>query len=78
MSSVNIEKLKEIVGENNVLHNRADLYVYGSDSSVHEAMPDAIVRPENIEQVQGLMRYANSEKECAGKSSRSRAVSFWI
>ena len=48
MSSVNIEKLKEIVGEDNVLHNRADLYVYGSDSSVHEAMPHAIVRPENI------------------------------
>jgi glycolate oxidase len=62
MSSVNIEKLKEIVGENNVLNNRADLYVYGSDSSVHEAMPDAIVRPENTEQVQALMRYANSEK----------------
>lgn len=62
MSSVNIEKLKEIVGENNVLNNRADLYVYGSDSSVHEALPDAIVRPENTEQVQALMRYANSEK----------------
>ena len=62
MSSVNIEKLKEIVGENNVLNNRADLYVYGSDSSVHVALPDAFVRPENTEQVQALMRYANSEK----------------
>ncbi len=62
MGSLNIEKLKEIVGENNVLNNRADLYVYGSDSSVHEALPDAIVRPENTEQVQALMRYANSEK----------------
>ena len=62
MSSVNIEKLKEIVGENNVLHNKADLYVYGSDSSVHEALPDVIVRPLNTEQVQALMRYANSEK----------------
>src|SRR5512136_316005 len=62
MSSVNIEKLKEIVGENNVLYNKADLYVYGSDSSVHEALPEAVVRPQNTEQVQGIMRYANSEK----------------
>jgi glycolate oxidase len=62
MSSVNIEKLKEIVGENNVLHQKADLYVYGSDSSVHEALPEAVVRPQNAEQVQALMRYVNSEK----------------
>jgi glycolate oxidase len=62
MNSVDIKKLKTIVGEENVLDNIADLYVYGSDSSVHEAMPHVIVRPQNIEQVQGLMRYANSEK----------------
>jgi glycolate oxidase len=62
MSSVNFERLKEIVGENNVLCNKADLYVYGSDSSVHEALPDAIVRPEHTAHVQALMRYANSEK----------------
>ena len=62
MSSVNIGKLKEIVGEINVRDNIADLYVYGSDSSVHEAMPNAIVRPQNVAQVQEIMRYANSEK----------------
>jgi glycolate oxidase len=62
MGSLNIKKLQEIVGENNVLHQQADLYVYGSDSSVHEALPDAVVRPQNTEQVQALMRYANSEK----------------
>lgn len=62
MSSINIEKLKKIVGEDYVRDNIADRYVYGSDSSVHEAMPQVIVRPQNIEQVQKLMRYANSEK----------------
>jgi glycolate oxidase len=62
MSSINIEKLKSIVGEYNVLSDAADLYVYGSDSSVHEAVPHAVVRPENIEQVREVMRYANSEK----------------
>jgi glycolate oxidase len=62
MSSINIEKLKSIVGEGNVLNDPADLYVYGSDSSVHEGLAQAIVRPENTAQVQELMRYANSEK----------------
>jgi glycolate oxidase len=62
MNSVDIEKLKKIVGEEYVLDNKADLYVYGSDSSVHEALPHVIVRPQDIEQVQALMRYANSEK----------------
>jgi glycolate oxidase len=61
MSSISIERLKNIVGEENVRDNIADRYVYGSDSSVHEAMPQVIVRPQNIEQVQELMRYANSE-----------------
>lgn len=62
MSSINLEKLKSIVGEGNVLSDPADLYVYGSDSSVHEGLAQAIVRPENTAQVQELMRYANSEK----------------
>lgn len=62
MSAVNIKKLREIVGDDNARDNIADLYVYGSDSSVHEAMPQAIVRPKNVEQVQQVMRYVNSEK----------------
>lgn len=62
MNPVNIAKLKEIVGEENVRDNPADLYVYGSDASVHEAMPQAIVRPQNTAQVQELLRYANSER----------------
>ena len=37
---VNIERLKNIVGEEeNVRDNIVDLYVYGSDASVHEATP---------------------------------------
>ena len=61
MNTVNIEKLKAIVGEQNILSDPADLYVYGTDASVHRAMPEAVVRPLNIEQVQAVMRYANSE-----------------
>ena len=59
MGLVGIERLKGIVGEENVKDNIADLYVYGSDSSVHEAMPWVVVRPHTIEEVQNIMRYAN-------------------
>jgi glycolate oxidase len=62
MSSINVEKLKKIAGEEYVRDNIADRYVYGSDSSVHEALPHVIVRPQSAEQVQKLMRYANKEK----------------
>ena len=49
---IDIDKLKKIVGAENVSDNVADLYVYGSDASVHHAMPAVIVRPKTIEEVQ--------------------------
>ena len=61
MGLVDVEKLKRIVGAENVKDNPADLYVYGSDASVHQAMPWLVVRPHTIEEVQSIMRYANSE-----------------
>ncbi|MCK4641518.1 MAG: FAD-binding protein, partial [Candidatus Marinimicrobia bacterium] len=60
--NVNIKKLVDIVGKENVRSDSADLLVYGSDSSVHEAPASAVVRPENVEHVQGIVRYANSNK----------------
>ena len=62
MTQVDIPKLREIVGDDNVKDDPADLYIYGSDASVHEAMPWAVVRPIQAGQVQELLRYAN-EKE---------------
>ncbi|MDR1728519.1 MAG: FAD-binding oxidoreductase [Acidobacteriota bacterium] len=62
MGSVNIEKLKAIVGGGNILSDPADLFVYGSDSSVHQATPQVVVRPQDTAQVQEIMRYANSDK----------------
>jgi glycolate oxidase len=59
---INVEKLKKIVGENNVSDSVADLYVYSSDASVHQAMPSVVVRPRTIEDVQKIMRYANKDK----------------
>ncbi|MBL7067358.1 MAG: FAD-binding protein [Candidatus Marinimicrobia bacterium] len=59
---LDLEKLIKIVGKENVRSDPADLIVYGSDSSVHEAPATAVVRPENAEHVQEIVRYANSNK----------------
>jgi glycolate oxidase len=55
-------RLRAIVGEQNVRDDEADLYAYGSDSSVHEAMPAVVVRPETAEHVQEILRHANAGK----------------
>ncbi len=62
MEMIETKRLKEIVGAENVLDNPADLYVYGSDSSVHEAPAWVVVRPRTAEHVQKVVRYANSKK----------------
>jgi glycolate oxidase len=58
---IDIERLKGIVGGGNVRENMADLYVYGSDASVHQSTPSVVVRPETTEEVQEIVRYANAE-----------------
>ena len=62
MAELNIDKLREIVGEKNVSDDIADLYVYSSDASVHQAMPSVVVRPGGTEEVQGIVKYANENK----------------
>jgi len=59
---IDIDKLKKIVGEDNLRDNLADLYVYSSDASVHTSQPDVVIRPGNIKEVQEIMRYANKNK----------------
>ncbi len=59
MKTIDEATLKKIVGESNIKTDPSDLYAYGSDSSVHHAMPWAIVRPETTAQVQAIMKYAN-------------------
>jgi len=59
---IDIEKLKGIVGKENVSDDIVDLYVYASDASVHQSLPGVIVRPRTIEHVQKIMRYADKNK----------------
>ncbi len=61
MKTIDEPRLRNIVGEHNIKTDPSDLYIYGSDSSVHHAMPFVIVRPENTSQVQEVMRYANEQ-----------------
>lgn len=58
---VDVAKLKGIVGEENVITDIADLYIYGTDASVHESLASAVVGPTSIEQIQAIMKYANAE-----------------
>ncbi len=62
MEKIDIPRLKSIVGDENVKTDPADLYIYGSDSSVHSAKTWAVVRPGNTKEVQEIMKFANSEK----------------
>ncbi len=59
MKTIDEARLREIVGERNIKTDPSDLYIYGTDSSVHHAMPGAIVKPETTSQIQGIMKYAN-------------------
>ena len=58
-SNIDKMRLTEIVGTNNIKTDVSDLYVYGSDASVHHALPGAVLRPQNAEQIQQIMAYAN-------------------
>jgi glycolate oxidase len=57
--NIDIDKLRNIVGKENVSDDIADLYVYASDASVHHSLPSVIVRPKTIDHVQKIMKYAN-------------------
>ena len=60
--NIDIKKLRDIFGEDNVSDNIADLYVYSSDASVHSKLPDVVVRPGSISEIQEILRYANKNK----------------
>ncbi len=57
----NIARIREIVGEKNVSDAKADLYVYGFDSSMHRNMPDAVIRPSTVEEISEIVKLANEE-----------------
>jgi FAD/FMN-containing dehydrogenase len=58
-----VEKLSNIVGSEYVSTNQADLYIHSYDLTPAEPhMPDAVVLPENLEELIEIVKFANEEK----------------
>lgn len=57
-----IEILKEIAGEDNVLTSPEDKICYGYDATRLDYIPEAIIIVDNKEQISSVMRYANENK----------------
>ena len=54
-------KLEDIVGKENVLRSKEDRICYSYDAQLKEALPDAIVIPEDKHQIAEVLKYANRE-----------------
>ena len=56
-----IPKLKEIVGEDNVLNHPIDLYIYSRDASIDTGMPATVAFASTTEEVSAIVKLANQE-----------------
>lgn len=54
-----IDRLREIVGDENIRTTTAELYAYSTDAGIHRSMPDAVLRPKNTEEVAAVVKLAN-------------------
>lgn len=57
-----INKIKEIVGDENIFSDRVECLSYSRDMSVHQGIPDAIVFPSTTEQISAIMKLASEHK----------------
>jgi glycolate oxidase len=57
-----VDKLKDIVGPDNMSTERQDLLCYSYDATQMEFLPDAVVYPANAEEVSRILRLANAEQ----------------
>jgi glycolate oxidase len=60
-----VSKLEKILSSDCVLSTAEECYVYAQDGTngiVSEVMPDAVVFPKTIEEVQSVLKYANEHK----------------
>ncbi|MEW5760211.1 MAG: FAD-binding oxidoreductase [Candidatus Thermoplasmatota archaeon] len=54
-----ISKLEEIVGKDDISLNKAELYIYGFDASIHHHNADIVLRPESAKEVSEILKIAN-------------------
>lgn len=61
LSQMVIDRLKEIVGEKNVVTDKTGLFLYGYDGTLLFREPLGVVLPETTEQVAELVKYTNEQ-----------------
>jgi len=59
MEQIVIEKLHDILSSDRIFTDKADLYAYGFDASIHHATPDVVVKPKSSEEVEEIVKIAN-------------------
>ncbi|MEO1928209.1 MAG: FAD-linked oxidase C-terminal domain-containing protein [Nautiliaceae bacterium] len=62
MMEKHIKALEEIVGKEDVKVDKAHLRAYSYDATKEHYYPDAVVFPENEEEVSRILKYCNEEK----------------
>ncbi len=62
MKTKELDALKQIAGEENVIISEEERYCYSYDSTRLEYMPDAVVKASTVEQISNIFKFASSEK----------------
>ncbi|MFC2159374.1 FAD-binding oxidoreductase [Actinomycetota bacterium] len=62
MKTKDMNNLKDIVGEENVILSEEERYCYSYDSTRLEYMPDVVVKARNTQQISDIFKYASAEK----------------
>jgi glycolate oxidase subunit GlcD len=61
LNEENHAQLAKIVGTDNVIDNRADLFAYARDLTPYIAVPDTVVFPESRDQVRAILKLAREK-----------------
>lgn len=75
MNNSQIEELKTIFGESEVLTDIEDMVAYSYDASHVEIQPEAVVFAKTTEQVSQLMKFAYREKICVTPRGQGSGLS---
>ncbi|MCK5566609.1 MAG: FAD-binding protein, partial [Actinomycetia bacterium] len=62
MKIKDINNLKDIVGEENVILSEEERHCYSYDSTRLEYMPDVVVKARNTQKISDIFKYASAEK----------------